>query len=821
VPPQTSAAPNLFQTIDGNRSALTKLAWVHWLLAPAYIDGWVDRKDWPSEVRDTAIGKSGKLNDHAMRVWRSRLAVLASLGRPDKLTKSAKGSLPSESRPRRIDRIASDVARLRSAVTRDAALAQLRSAFGPPFVIPDLTEVDIGTAQSIGEAVQRATALPRKPSTYGPVRGFDLHVQVRDLSQQVLGDDLWLDKLPQPLEAVFTTLNAVEDTLLAGFESLQTTSNPTVETLFPVGLVLVAALRAYVTEAIASYALGCLPIQLLYWASKALGQAAVGKVRVKKVYSAYTAVGLWEAWTGRQIPHVDRGGDIAYSGPGYIFRGVSVPGLVSTSASAVNAFDAMWRDNGLGYHNQLVRRIQDLQKVVSAAPSPEAPRDKPAVKTKGDPLTIYVKQALEFADKRQRATAWLEIPALRLPAFESDAVDGVLRTTWHRGAALHAQVALFVAEQLAQRLGEAAKIQPGWRTFVDDTPAPSKDSKRKPADGSKWVTTKRSSHYVAIGDGAPRWGGNHAPHFEHRDGLVFDISIPYDYLPFRKGTPESLGLVVDDDDPTANQEVYASYESLVRYRAQQPRYIFAHDEIWRLFDSKVRDPIAGWASEPPKDEAIDELVAKLWGSPVHGDDVAPDSDALQRDLIGHVALILAGVRRWVYAGVIEHVYAAGIVTQVLANIAPSIVLEHAVKPTEFWCGADDHYNHWHVGFAPREDWLVAKRNSSPPVVDYVEMWKRLGVSLQPISIFLSQRNTSSNPGIEMDRRALIKILDAEKPAIPAGASTGDELIAKLGQAIAARKYPDPAPDRALRIARPPPDVEWQVPDADVQPDAPP
>jgi len=45
------------------------------------------------------------------------------------------------------------------------------------------------------------------------------------------------------------------------------------------------------------------------------------------------------------------------------------------------------------------------------------------------------------------------------------------------------------------------------------------------------------------------------------------------------------------------------------------------------------------------------------------------------------------------------------------------------------------------------------------------------------------------------------------------------LIAKLGQAIAARKYPDPAPDRALRIVQPPRDVEWQVPDADYQPDA--
>src|SRR5678816_2470743 len=72
-----------------------------------------------------------------------------------------------------------------------------------------------------------------------------------------------------------------------------------------------------------------------------------------------------------------------------------------------------------------------------------------------------------------------------------------------------------------------------------------------------------------------------------------------------------------------------STSSCRRYRAEEPRWKSQHDEIWRVFDREVRKSIAKWAKTPPSDADVDELVSKIWGSPVHGDEPPPASDCLQ------------------------------------------------------------------------------------------------------------------------------------------------------------------------------------------------
>jgi hypothetical protein len=828
----SQAPPDLLKIMTANHLAIVERLWTHWLVAPAYIDTWVpNTSDWPREVQETSVKGKGKLDEDAMRAWRGRLAVLASLGSPPRLPQSS--SAPPISRPRRMDQLLPDLTALRALVKRDSVLGLLRKAFGSGAIDPYLAGTSIAApsiytfGQAVRVAIDAAGTAPTDPRS---VKGFDIHLKVREVSRRVLEDDLPFDQLQAPLSKVYEQLDRFENTMVEALDPSISVSHAVDPSLFPLGLFLSAVARAYFTEVIAGFALASLPIQTLYWTPPDLSGTTVSgprlNARVKKFYTAYTAVALWEAWTNRAVPHVDQPSadslsGLPFSGHGYLVRHDRLPitdSLGVAASSIANGFDDHWRDNAPRFHRTLVTTLKDMRARLDWIPQASGPPRSAARPAKGQSsVTFYLKGAVDYAGQlRQTQNAWLEIPALWMPEFERKALDGGhdFKNTWHRGAALHAQVALFVAEQLTDRLARASGLKPAQKRFIDNTPPTKKKGEpSRKADNSRWITKTLDNHYITIGDGAPRWGGNHSPHFEHRDGLVFDISNPFDFLPFRMGTP-----------PGVSTQLFAEYASLWLYRAHDPDLpsaVYPYDEVWRVFDRRARKGTGGWLNSPLDAHTIDQVAANLWGSPVHGSAASPESDPLQHNLLGHVALILSGVKRWVYAGAIQHVYALGIVIQVLGKVAPKLLLEQALK-ADFWCGANDHYNHWHVGYPTSSEWLEPTDGRAKPVfAAYVELWKRLGLSLSPMGAFLSQRETRSNKAVEDDRLKLVELLSVEPPAIQGNEPSGDDLIKSLAQAIVARRYPeDNPPPRALKQATDLqiPDWNWQIPDPDYKPD---
>jgi hypothetical protein len=176
--------------------------------------------------------------------------------------------------------------------------------------------------------------------------------------------------------------------------------------------------------------------------------------------------------------------------------------------------------------------------------------------------------------------------------------------------------------------------------------------------------------------------------------------------------------------------------------------------------------------------------------------------------------MLAGVQKWIYAGVIQHVYALGIVAKALGGVtAADDVLRQAFE-AELYCYPVDHHDHWHVSFPLEASWLTDTKK----LPAFVTLWKRLGVDLQPMIGLLEKRAMGGTSKVDADRRRLLEVLAAEPSDVPEGEPSGEELLAALGKAIASQTYPQSPPKPALkpldriRIE----DWDWQVLDSDDQ-----
>jgi len=812
------------QLVEKSQSAVIEALWHHWVLSPHHVDKWVSGTSWPEDVKATE--RVSYKRDH-IRAWRGRIAVRAALGKGEFLPAS---DVPSISKPRRLASLERDLQQLRALVRTQNVFGKLKLSFGDAIVDSVVSGSSIpGTPDQLWQAVQVEMEHPIATAREQPL--FKLYLEVREAAGKVLEDDLPFGAkdgtMPPKFSEMFQWVEQLENSVARQLRSSRQGSLPSGASFLPWGLAMAAVVRAYLVDLLAGMTLGLIPIPLLYWAPRSLTRTtmAPGGQATKELYNSYTAVALWEAWTGKPVEHVDRkertaAGD-TWAGDGYLRRaGEDLPNLKNIAAKCAGDFSAFWAPNAPSFHVDIRKklgswsdRLKGIPQSLDAAETAAAKAAPPKTSAKSVPHTgaksapntgatqpahgqtaesvaiaeaHSVAQGLPLSTQGYRPWALLEIPRLELPegmmgTEPDESFKESFKTTWHRGAHLHVQVALFVAQRLTERLGEYTNLKPAIRKW----------------DNGPWKAPEhKKSQVLYIGDGSPRWGGNHQPHKEHRDGLTFDISHPFDFVPWEKRRARVSRSV----------ELLCAYPKASARLIHLPNQYYEPDYITHIFDGgkvSAKNLMRAQLSSNEIQGLIEIVAAMLWGTPIHEPDASSD-DALRHNLIGHIALMLAGVRKWVYAGVIQHVYALGIVAQVLTKVevAKSMLQDFL---GEFYCAPNDHHNHWHVVFPTRESWLTRRseegQDQPPAMEQVVRFWKRLGVDFDPMIKLLQERDTVSNLEVDADRNQLLRMLQDHGPEVPDGEPKGDELLRRLGAQIRQRAYPTPPPSPALKVAK--------------------
>jgi hypothetical protein len=656
-----------------SRLPVVEALWHHWVLSSYFIERWVPFSSWPNEVQasarpDPPKSRQGRptatanFNEDAMRAWRGRLAVRAALGDPDRIdAPTGRKPPPPISRPRRLDRLPKHLATLRDLVSTESIFRALTSSFGEDLVNRVVAGSSIATldAEKLWPAI-RAQLDPLLGFS-GPMHDlvvtatttgapFRLHVDVRKAATPVLGDDLPFavsdGTLPAKFDALFKQVDRLEAALVWARHSVQSSSFsvPPDVSLLPWGLAMTAVVRAYLVELLAAMTLASIPIPLLYWAPKTLTRATITipgwSGRAKSIYAAYTAVALWEAWIGEPAPHVDSA-VIFRAGKGYLRREgeQNLEVLQAIADQGAELFGTFWSKNAPAFHRDLLpllrewrSRVGDVPQEIpepAATPSssrkPKAkgtPKDaKPATKGKSGEA-----QAIDdaFATAGTLAPrAWVEIPSLKFPPRRNqkpEEAEEAFKTTWHRCAHLHVQVALFATQSMVELFAEAAGLKLARRWL------------RK--EHGELVVKDRApdSHRLPIGDGSPRWGGNHAPHLEHRDGATFDIYHPFDFVPWSNGRDKKK-IALDPDAPVPENPLGA-FSNLSQLTLGRPGAVYDQYYIEHLFDKPdppgpravsskgprrpAREATKDWLRLPKgalSRAQVDAVVTALWGAP--------------------------------------------------------------------------------------------------------------------------------------------------------------------------------------------------------------
>lgn len=691
---------------------------------------------------------------------------------------------PSLARPVALSEVERRRTDLRQLVSLQLLKNQLENSFG--------NIINAGTTSSDRPAVLVAAAFdnlgkistsssypiyavpPLQPST----REFAAHTDVARTCSKLLSENLpfgnWGVSLPTQIDFLFSRLNALDGWLVDGLQLRGSLIGD--PKLFPLsiwGLVFSFTARAYLTDFLCSFARVSLPLDRLYEETREgaktkrpldsrtqSGEPAL----TKRVYNAYTAVGLVELLTGKSMPHLD-----PVLGEGYLRSSSSLNAL-----GVLEPFDAFWKEGGASNTHTLI--LNELQ----------AAWDKPVLQYQYDPRNKgkapVALAPLSLDDMYQRILSHA-IPSISAPSSRSAKKTSDKSkneppkwnpTPFQCCGHFIAHLKIEVAKQLA------ALLAANTRTT----------STSKPKDGAG---------YIGVGSGSERWGGNHPPHFEHRDGFTFDISNPHRYLPWAtvemvesktkaaqttgKGQPKkpkSCGLVLGIPKPKKN-ELDASDDAGTSKPLSDYVPLSTPDSVTRdeTLAKNFRE-VTGKLIRGEKD--VGDLLDTFAGTPVHiGKDGEPDDDLLLPDLIGHVSLALAGVRKWCYASFYEHFFAVRAIADLFVKeewltILPgeTRVLSNLIEQAEFIWLPIDHHNHWHVVFY-RPGPAQAKISSLSPAAYSVDsdeltaqlsVWTTLGVDLSSFWTRLKDwpiANSSLFPGAVKERKMICDLIERSLP----------------------------------------------------------
>ncbi len=699
-------------------------------------------------------------------------------------------------------------AQLRSLVALSSVQAALIKSFGSTLINGSFgagaKSVDSAAVTLAALSSQRlsGSAPPTRsvPSNLSGGPDFIVSQQVADQVEVLLGQCLpfsrWGVSMPSPYAARFSALDRLDAWLLDGLRpSGELWTDQANLPLYLWGLAFSLTARAYLADLLVSLVRVSLPLDRLYEETRAgaktnlsLDSDAKGgfPVLTKRGYSAYTAVGLVELLTETPIAHLDDP-----PGPGYLKASLRL-----SSLGALDPFDKFWKSPSGSTHASAVKQLS-------------AWSSAPVLRFKYDPgrgVKDRVPLAALSLDDLQRRMLAHALPAVRAPSSPEPASkqpqakklkakppkvdDRPFKQCGH----FVTHLKLEAARQLAELLAQLAK-------------------------GTGDPLPKNGSAYIRVNAGSLRWGGNFAPHFEHRDGFTYDVSNPTPYRPWPTGdmtesplaaaqanrkNPKSVGKVLGVPDSQSNYLPLADPDKTTRDRGL----------------SEAFGPLVAALLDGVTDGVGSKLNA-FAGTPIFIGNSEEDSNAddgpLATAVVGHVALALAGVRKWVYASYYEHFFALRALGVLLKHDRwtqsvkqrTTDALKALMGKAEFYWAPNDHHDHWHVVFAKDQSRGESSLGPDQFTVDphelavLLEAWSALGVDLSGFSRNLAERKLATEslfPAAVAERKALLEVMAPwllPKPSSDEARKKAERLKAErqaratvLAQAIDTSSYED-------------------------------
>jgi hypothetical protein len=232
------------------------------------------------------------------------------------------------------------------------------------------------------------------------------------------------------------------------------------------------------------------------------------------------------------------------------------------------------------------------------------------------------------------------------------------------------------------------------------------------------------------------------------------------------GKPKSKGKSEDEGAPRLALRVYANDDG-------KTGKITKDESLTSTFAALIDQLLKGTTAAPTSDWDV------FAGTPILlNDSDEPDDNALRWNLVGHVALALSGVTKWVYASWYEHLFAVRVVSALLAppkcpdglaSLATHVRPVIATK--QFYWAPEDHHDHWHIVFGgadvKRTDSLGPSHYAPDPntLRGWILFWDTLGVDLEAFRLDLEKREPQHPQlfhGIATERQRLLELLIALK-----------------------------------------------------------
>jgi hypothetical protein len=715
--------------------------------------------------------------------------VAGTTFRPDKRA-------PLIAHPVQLGNVEARRAEIRARVRIDRLDQEAANTFGPQIFFGWKKTGSSRLSELLADEARRqsrsaAMSLSVRPWETG-TNEFRAHVEAGVLVQNLLGNCLPFGRtgvaLPARIVDAFKVVDWLEGWLS---RALDDRPHPATPQLLILGLLFTTVVRAYLADVVCSLVGVALPLHRLYEdrrdSTHGLLQTRCdavpnGKpISVKGSYNAFMAVGLLELLLGERMPHPEP------SSKGFM---TSVGGLSDFGALA--PLTKFWGSDG-ALHRSIIGDLQNHRRAAVlqvAFTQPRAKQGSPwlAPMTFDDLKEWILKHAFPLVKIPDPSKAKITTPKASSP---SRAGSAEYENHGHFVTHLRLYAAISIAARLAVSIGKQSSL--GLSAL-----------------GSK---------YVIRGDGSLNWGGNHRPHSEHRDGFTYDVSSASTYDPWPRTSqppqapksPRFLPAAPRKGEAGKAVEVIGaplgggSFEWLRVSKDSQD--IHRDPELKAAFDALIGQLILGKSGEA-------QLWDALGGTPIlRTSDGRFDDAGLVRNLIGHVALALSGVVKWIHTSWFEHAFAVRAAAALLASSGlPSRLKEtaayvsDAISHVPFYWLPEDHHNHWHVAFEVSSDpshslGATPYRLDSRSLKPWLSLWDTLGVDLNPM------RQTLDNYG-EIDgtifrdaaneRQALLDALKLWQTTVSSLSETErasrttlqDQAVGLIGTSIASSKWTD-------------------------------
>ena len=769
-------------------------------------------------------------------------------------------------RPLKWDEVSPGIKELRDLTRRSTIEASLRASFGDAVLKPlggdqglvlDNKTFPQGTLSEriysqVGAAITRigvhavGVVPPSVPGTSTGTTAFTLHNQVKDRADSILASAYPAkstsdDGFPKLFGNWFDTLDVMEEYLATAAQS-----DLGVVLGAPWGLAMTAMLRAWLVDAFVSVLMCSMPLSRLHDQNAHPSKAPRYRfhypwppkdwLKQKGTYNVYyngtLAVGLWECMSGKLAPHPNK------DHSGFLTKDSGDPLLGVLSGWDPVDMTRFWGINS-------TRETYDLASSITGMVA-------------NGQCILWTSVSDSGGDPKQQRKDGSD--QLRPDIMKSTSIDGVFRTwTAHPRFFRNKGDDERVRPKMSQDEDQTGTLFSQLSLFAFTTIAESLQTILKFPE-RVWASSDKGRLF---GSGSLMWGGANYNHSEHRFGCVYDITHKYIHppweersvvlTPFKPAEPAYRAPLThapgDNEivsDPRYDEYFYKKKatddivtEALEAFR----QAAIPFGDTGKKKTAGKKDPAAGETERETIDREIltlDEIEKKyLLGTPLQytRKDDPSNPNALQINLTGHVALLLAAPWKLINASPLMHLRAVMILRSTLPRkdlTAVAAKVDRFLWP-EFYFFPVDHNDHWHVNFGAlpgssgdptglsgSEVRGEGKLISEDSATALCRFWRDLGVPIHDFATYLTGL-TFEDPGIpvsefqprlagsggvgsdrapsvtraEVERKMLLRILNGLKeppPPRPAPApgtiekpETAEELAKRVAKWLADRR----------------------------------